>query len=293
MIVPISESYSENQQIPYLEATPATEKKVYGVIALMEVGLHPFRGDTKYRIREYRLIPMSAKDYDVALGPFVCNFQWLSRTWYGARHEDLSVLEQEIPRFASKYLWKSKFSKEAKYFLEKCVISGLKTLQGTYKHDKAIYGQIEDWMIFINKAVEAPDKNALILRIKRSDLFVKDFFKTACELLLHYDSVFGLSIRKILTVKVLRNINIIFTQIISGDVEKIKDVEEKINELHQKYLKCVKNATQESFPRLNSCRRIKKSQSMPNLLKNEPLEMQKIEPLNDSTDWQEVDQVSH
>jgi len=145
-------------------------------------------------------------------------------------------------------------------------------------------------MIFINKAVESPDRNALILRIKRSDLFVKDFFKNACELLLHYDSVFGLSIKKILTMKMLRDVNITFTQIISGDVEKVKDVEEKINELHQKYLKCIKNATQESFPRLDSCKRIKKSQSMPILRKNEPREKQIIESLSDPTEWLEINQ---
>lgn len=240
--------------------------KVYNVIAFMEIGLHPLRGDTKYNIDKYRLVPMSKKDYtNVNLGFTSFSTQSLWRAAYGAGHNDLLNLTEELISFFRRYLWDNETSDEAVKFLEGVVFPGLKSLQVLTYADTTACSEIDLWITLLDFALIKPfNKEELFKRISDSPMKRTVFFQKVLLLLEKEDKEFGIKVKELVNRACLKTINDIFNRTYNPPfthdksyLQKhrtafefgiITDVEREIISLQKAYMNLVKQATNESAP---------------------------------------------
>ena len=240
--------------------------KVYNVIAFMEIGLHPLRGDTKYNIDKFRLVPMSKKDYtNVNLGFATFSTQSLWRTAYGAGHNDLLNLTEELISFFRRYLWDNETSDEAVKFLEGVVFPGLKSLQLLTYADTTACSEIDLWITLLDFALIKPfNKEELFKRISDSPMKRTVFFQKVLLLLEKEDREFGIKVKELVNRACLKTINDIFNRTYNPPFTQdksylqkhraafesgiITDVEREIISLQKAYMNLVKQATNESAP---------------------------------------------
>ena len=252
-------SPSQSSLIPASEG----DKKVYNIIAFMQLGLHPFRGNTKYRIQDYQLVPMPAHEYKINLYLLEINYQGVARKLMGAGHDDLLSIAEELIIFFRRYLWDEETKPEAIDFLIKVVLPGFQSLQNITYSETTTSETVDNWISLVNFALREPiTKNDLVQRITDSPVVSTKFFKNVLECLERRETSFGTQVKGLVTKALLQQINVIFAQTFfypetaidykkrkeAFERGKIESVEREIKQLHSAYICLARQATFESAP---------------------------------------------
>ncbi len=237
---------------------------IYGFTALLELGLHPMRGDTKYYFdREIsQLKPMVAKDDKLNL--LVCEIplQGAKRQMLKAGHKDLFILDMEIIKNIKRYLWDPEYKEQIYIFFKDIVIPGLTSFKEiTYKTNE-FKTHIEDWILILECAISEPcikeNFSSLLSKKILERPESSEFFTSALKLVHCDDSEFGKKIKSLLTPDTLNRINEIYLQkiilpetpskkIIDDTTQKfnnlvIQAAEEQIFKLQEEFVKLKKSA---------------------------------------------------
>ncbi len=236
--------------------------KILAVTALMEIGLHPLRGDTKYfhDKKLCQLKPMVAENYTFNLVFTKIPTQWAYRKLLSSSSNDLTILDDKFIEFIRRYLWDPVYKDNIIVFLKDIVLPGLESLKITYK-TKDFNTHIDLWITTVKCAITEPcTYESFSLEITK----VKDLnlHHSSSLYYLHVlnssklvDTDFGQKIKKLLSLERLQRINDIYTQTVilpeNASSEVISDVTKNFNQIIIQTVQEQIDKLQEDFLNLN------------------------------------------